>query len=332
MAVLSGCSQQAQQPIQKLAGEAQGTTYQISYWSPLETSIDPAQVEAAVNETFASIDKDLSNYRPDSVIEQFNANPTTTSQTVTPDIIALVQLAKTVQQFSQGCFDLTIKPLFDLWGFRGESLTLPTQEALDKALQSVGMDKLDVVDDSHLAKKMATVRVDLSAVAQGFTVGKMAARLEGLGVNNYLVEIGGELKSNGRKPDGKVWRVALEKPLPGERKIYKVVNLPKDRPMSVMASGTYRHYFDTNGQRYSHILDARTGRPVTHDTVSVTVFHENPTVADAWSTALLCLGQTDGLRLANEQNISAMFIRQRSGEMLETRSDALKTTPQLAIQ
>jgi thiamine biosynthesis lipoprotein len=108
--------------------------------------------------------------------------------------------------------------------------------------------------------------------------------------------------------------------------------MPKDAPMSVMASGTYRHYYELNGQRYSHILDARTGKPVTHDLVAVTVLNENPTVADAWSTALLCLGQQDGIKLANAEKINAIFIRQRGSEFLETRSEALNTATNLAIQ
>jgi len=102
--------------------------------------------------------------------------------------------------------------------------------------------------------------------------------------------------------------------------------------MSVMTSGTYRHYFDANGQHYSHILDARTGRPVTHNLVGVTVLHENPTIADAWSTTLLCLGQQDGMKLANSEKINAIFIRQQDSELLETQSESLRLTNNLSIQ
>ena len=108
--------------------------------------------------------------------------------------------------------------------------------------------------------------------------------------------------------------------------------MPKDAPMSVMTSGTYRHYYEQNGQRYSHILDARTGKPVTHDLVAVTVLHENPTIADAWSTTLLCLGQADGMKLANAEKLNTIFIRLRGSELMETHSETLKTTTQVAIQ
>ncbi len=101
--------------------------------------------------------------------------------------------------------------------------------------------------------------------------------------------------------------------------------------MAVMTSGTYRHYFNEQGQRFSHILDARTGRPVSHDLVSVTVIHEDPVIADAWSTALLCLGQKDGMKAANAEKIPAFFIQQQDNELIESRSDALNTLESLTI-
>ncbi|MDD1621734.1 MAG: FAD:protein FMN transferase [Methylococcaceae bacterium] len=328
--VLSACSSPPEQPILKMEGFAQGTTYHISYWSALP--IDGKTVEAEIEKTLDGIDKTLSNYRPDSTIEAFNANPSTQSQEVGAEIVSLVRAGQNMYQLSQGCFDLTIKPLFELWGFQGEELTIPDQAAIEQALTRVGMTKLEVIDDAHLSKKQADVRVDVSAVAQGYSVGKISGLLEQLGIQNYLVEIGGELKTHGHKPDGQAWRIAVEKPLPGERSMQKIITMPKDAPMSVMTSGTYRHYFDVNGRRYSHILDARNGKPVTHDLVAVTVLHENPTIADAWSTALLCLGLQDGMQLANNEKIKALFIRQQGSEFLETRSEALTTAGQLAIQ
>lgn len=326
--LLSGCADPLP-PVQTFAGFAQGTTFHISYWTP--QPVEGKQIEAEVDKVFADLDKTLSNYRPDSVIEQFNANASTEGQQVSEEIIGLVKLAQSVSQLSQGCYDLTIKPLFELWGFQGESLTIPDDAALQSLMATIGMDKLEVVDDAHLRKKLATVRVDVSSVAQGYSVEKISKALENLGVTNYLVEIGGELKALGSKPDGKAWRIAVEKPLPGEQKMHKVVTLPKEQPMAVMTSGTYRHFFDVKGKRYSHILDARSGRPVSHDLVAVSVFHENPTIADAWSTALLCLGQADGMRLADAERLQAMFIQQQGSEFVESKSRALTTSTQVVI-
>ncbi|QPK63854.1 FAD:protein FMN transferase [Methylomonas sp. LL1] len=318
-AVLSACSEPAPDVV-KFEGFAQGTTYHISYWS--QTPVDGKSVESEVTKAFADIDKVLSNYRPDSVIEAFNTNPTDDSQLVGDEIVGLVKLAGKVSHASQGCYDLTIKPLFDLWGFRGEALTIPDETALQQALAEIGMDKVRIVDDSHL-QKPAKVRVDVSSVAQGYSVEKISRVLEQRGIHDYLVEIGGELKTHGHKPDGQAWRIAVEKPLPGEQRMMKILTMPRDQPLAVMTSGTYRHYFDVNGQRYSHILDARNGKPVTHDLVAVTVLHDNPTVADAWSTALLCLGQPEGMRLADAENIQALFIQQQGDNLLESKSRAL---------
>jgi thiamine biosynthesis lipoprotein len=171
----------------------------------------------------------------------------------------------------------------------------------------------------------------LSSIAQGYSVGKISNVLEQKGITNYLVEIGGELKTRGLKPDSQPWRIALERPLPGEQVMQKVITMPKDRPISVMTSGTYNHYFEYQGQRYSHILDARTGRPITHDLVSVTVIHEDPAIADAWDTALLCLGQKGGMKAANAANIPAFFIQQQGNELIESRSDALNALDSITI-
>jgi thiamine biosynthesis lipoprotein len=305
--------------VQQLKGFVQGTSYHISYWSA--SPVDAQAIKKAVDGEFAVIDKLLSNYRPDSVIESFNRNATRESQEVGPEIVQLVRIAETVHQASAGCYDLTIKPLFTLWGLNGETPAVPDDGAIAETLKRIGMAQLTVVDDTHLSKQQPQLQADLSSIAQGYSVESLSRVLEKYGVRDYMVEIGGELKTRGQKPDQTPWRIALEKPLPGEHKLHKILAMPKDAPLAIMTSGTYRHYFDANGRRYSHILDARTGRPVTHDLVSVTVAHPDPAVADAWSTALLCLGQEEGLKAANAAHIAALFIRLQNDQLVESQSD-----------
>ncbi|MEY3288038.1 MAG: hypothetical protein RLZZ419_280 [Pseudomonadota bacterium] len=324
--LLTGCSEPV---VEKLEGAAQGTTYHISYWS--ELPVDGKDVAAGVKNELDIIDKTLSNYRPDSVIEKFNSAENTDSQEVGNVIVSLVRVAQIVSKASQGCYDLTTKPLFDLWGFRADMLTIPDAPTILKTLAQIGVEKLDVVDETHLRKKQVNLKIDLSSIAQGYSVGSISKVLEQKGITNYLVEIGGELQTRGHKPDLESWRIALERPLPGDQHMQKIITMPKDVPMAVMTSGTYNHYFDYQGQRYSHILDARTGRPITHDLVSVTVIHEDPTIADAWDTALLCLGQKDGIQAANLAKIPALFIQQQGKELIESRSDALNTLDMLTI-
>ena len=149
VSLLTGCSDPA---IQKLEGAAQGTTYHISYWS--ELSVNNKDIEASIISEFNFIDKTLSNYRPDSVIERFNSVVNTESQEVGKEIVALVRVAQVVHQASKGCYDLTIKPLFELWGFRGDKLTIPDDTAIIKALSQIGMGKLEIVDETHLRAPM----------------------------------------------------------------------------------------------------------------------------------------------------------------------------------
>ena len=136
------------------------------------------------------------------------------------------------------------------------------------------------------------------------------------------------MQTRGKKPDNSTWRVALEKPLSGERSMHKIITVDRAEPLAVTTSGTYRHFFDADGKRYSHILDAKTGEPIQHETVSVTVFDNDATTAEIWDTALLCLGREAGIEVANQAGIAALFIEQQGdtfNEFNSTALDALKT-------
>ncbi|MDD2723055.1 MAG: FAD:protein FMN transferase [Methylovulum sp.] len=325
--LLWGCDQPT---VQKISGEAQGTTYHISFWSAQAT--DMQAIKQAVDGEFKRIDQLLSNYRPDSAIEQLNATVSSEPQAVNEEIIALIEQARIVSIASAGCYDLTIKPLFDLWGFKANKFSPPAQKTLQSTLQEVGFEKIEILDKNHLRRLNPELKIDLSSIAQGYSVGRIAALLEQQGMDNYLVEIGGELQTRGQKPGGEAWRIALEKPLSDERTMQKIITIEQAEPMTVMTSGTYRHYFDDHGKRYSHILDARRGIPVEHNTVSVTVFHNDPTQADAWSTALLCLGRMAGLDAANKAGIAALFIEQQDKSFNEFNSTALQALHTVTIK
>lgn len=309
--------------LSKIEGYAQGTTYHLTFELPADSTTELPAIEKAVSDEFARMDKALSNYRDDSTIEEFNATQTTDVLVAEAELVSLVEAARNVHRASNGCYDLTIKPLFDLWGFKQEEFNPPSDADLAQTMAIIGLDNLETVDATHLRKQIPTLRIDVSSIGQGYAVGQIVKVLEQYGVQHYLVEIGGELKISGKKPDGEPWKIALEKPLPNERKMHKIVSFDTGIPMSLMASGTYRHYFDSNGKRYSHILDARTGKPIEHNTVSVAVLHPNPTIADAWSTALLCLGSREGLKAANDNNLAALFIDQQDNELIETKSKAM---------
>lgn len=320
LVLLTACDKSP--PLQKFNGYAQGTTYHISFWQDKTTAqtINTEAVKQLVDAEFKRLDEQLSNYRPDSVIEQFNATISSEPLVLSEEIIGLIKEAQNVSIASEGCYDLTIKPLFDLWGFKDDKLFIPSEQTLKTALQQVGFKQIEIIDNNHIRKRNPNLRIDLSSIAQGYSVSRMAELLEKQGITNYLVEIGGELQTRGKKTDGTPWRVAVEKPLSGERTMQKVLTINRIEPLVVMTSGTYRHFFDANGKRYSHILNAKTGIPVDHNTVSVTVLHNNPTQADAWSTALLCLGREQGILAANKAGISALFIEAQGDNFNEFSS------------
>jgi len=326
--LLSACAKKTE--LSYTEGFAQGTTYHITYDN--KSAQEQALIAREINAEFERLDKAISNYRDDSLIEQFNAQQTTEPLVVSAEIIRLIEIARSVSTVSHGCYDLTIKPLFDLWGFKKDQFHMPTDDELQKARALVGMDKLQTLDATHLRKTLPNLRVDLSSIGQGYSVSRMVDILKAHHVENYLVEIGGELQVRGKKPDGKPWRIAMEKPISTERKVEKIAVFENGDPMSLMPSGTYHHFFDNNGKRYSHILDARTGKPVEHNTALANAFMADSTYADAWSTALLCMGSREGMQVANEQGIAALFVDQQGDELVEQQSAALKKLSSVKLE
>lgn len=325
---LSSCT--AKTELVYLEGFAQGTSYHITF--AVKKPSDKQAIEQAISQEFARLDREISNYRDDSSIEKFNAQTTTEPWQSSEEIVNLIETARRVNKASSGCYDLTIKPLFELWGFKKDKFNLPSDAALTQARALVDMDNLETVDKTHIRKKLPGLRVELSSIGQGYSVGRMAAILEQHQIENYLVEIGGELKTRGKKTDGSPWRIALEKPLPNERKLEKIVVFNSGAPLSLMASGTYRHYFDNSGKRYSHILDARSGKPVEHNTVAVTVLHPDPAIADAWSTALLCMGSEEGSEVANQHGIAALYVDQEGDSLIERGTRALDAIQDVTLE
>lgn len=307
-------------PLQHFSGPAQGSTYNITYWT--EADVNATDLQRQITAELDRIDVVMSNYRPDSVIEQFNSNKVSTAQQVGAELVALVEDARQVTKASQGCYDLTVKPLFELWGFKADKFNQPAAEQIAATMQLVGMDKISTSTDT-MSKANPETRVDVSSIAQGYTVHKLAQLMENAGISNYLVEVGGELQVRGKKPAGQPWKVAIEKPLPGDQRLQKIIEVLQDEPLSIMTSGTYRHYFDANGQRFSHVLDARHGAPVRHNTVSTTVLIDNATFGDAWSTAFLCLGSEEGLKVADALGLKVLFIDQQGDNLQEKSSQAL---------
>ena len=298
--LLVGCGQQ----IEQLAGPTMGSTYSVKYVAGANTPA-PALIQTEVDAILAEIDQQLSTYRADSLIAQFNRSPAGVCAAMPEAVLNLVRAGEQLAIESNGAFDLTIEPLIALWGFGAQSRReqVPTAEQIAVAKAQVGHQHLQV-KDQQLCKDLG-VQLDFNSIGAGYAVDRVSAMLEEQGVDDFLVEITGELKAQGRKPDGALWHIAIEEPHEGLQVAARVLDLDG---LGVSTSGDYRNYFEKDGKRYSHSIDARSGSPITHRLASVTVVDTSAMRADGLSTVLMLLGPDEGFALAQKAEIAALFI------------------------
>jgi thiamine biosynthesis lipoprotein len=314
--VLAGCSSPREQVV--LRGATMGTTYSVQLVDPPQT-VEPAVLQEQVDDVLADINAVMSTYDAGSELSRFNASSSTDWYGVSAELAGVVAVAQGVSAASGGAFDVTVGPLVNLWGFGpGDGSRVPPDpERVRAAKLRTGYGKLDVRrSPPALRKAVPDLYVDLSAIAKGYGVDRVAALLDTAGVEDYLVEIGGELLARGRNARGEPWRIAVERPDPSGRTVQQVVALTD---AALATSGDYRNFFEAGGTRYSHTIDPATGRPVTHDLASVTVLGADAMHADAHATALLVMGVDRGLRFARAAELAALFIS-RTGTGFETRA------------
>lgn len=303
---LVGCSDDRGDSV-TLAGETMGTTYSVKLVDAPRAVANEA-LEREIWDALETVNRQMSTYRTESELSRFNAAEAGTWVSTSSDTRSVIDAALRVSRLTSGAFDPTVGPVVDLWGFGagGSEERMPSDEDIAAAQKIVGFSKVETKgDEPAVAKQAEGLRLDLSGIAKGYGVDKVAELLDEKGVENYLVEVGGELRSRGTGPTGKPWRIGIERPsgVPGD--LQKVVDV-KDAALAT--SGNYRIFFERNGQRYSHIINPQTGKPVEHDLASATVIAATTMEADALSTSLLVLGPEAGMELAVAQNIAALFV------------------------
>ena len=324
LAVLSGCGQS----VERFGGPTMGSSYTVQY-VPTGQSPDAAKLKAEVDAILASLDEQFSTYRDDSVVSRFNAQPAGACMVLPADMLALWRYGEALSQQSGGAFDLTVEPLMNLWGFGPQSRSeqVPAAADLERERARVGHQHLHLQGE-RLCKDV-NAQLDFDSIVAGYAVDKVSARLAELGLTDYLVEVTGELKAVGHKPDGTPWRIALEVPN-GERERQVERSVALDG-FGLSTSGDYRNYFEEGGQRYSHTFDARSGAPVKHALAAVTVADAQVLNADGLSTLLMVLGPEEGYTFAERHGLAAFFIV-RQGEGFVTRVtphfEALFPTPE----
>ncbi|WP_169579616.1 FAD:protein FMN transferase [Saccharospirillum impatiens] len=314
--LLSGCSGWGAAEVQKLSGYSMGTSFTVSVVaSESEARALDGEVRTAIDEVNVA----MSTYLPRSDVSRFNDAPVNGWIAVSPMTAEVVSLALEVAEASNGAFDPTIGPLVDLWGFGPKETTdqVPSEDEIKAALAMVGWQAVEIDMTANKLRKMEPRELDLSAIAKGFAVDQVANLLEARGFEDYLVEIGGEMRFSGTKPGDDPWRVAIESPDSDNRSVYEVLEVTNG---SMATSGDYRNFFEQDGQRYSHTLDPKTGYPIRHDLVSATVLGDRSVFSDAYATAFMVMGAEAALSLAAEQDMAVYLIQRGEGEYTETRS------------
>ncbi|MEO1079069.1 MAG: FAD:protein FMN transferase [Pseudomonadota bacterium] len=309
-AALAGCEGAPERVV--LRGATMGTTWSVAYGGDAGLAAEAAR--SLIEEELVVINDVLSTYLPDSEISRLNATAGDTDVLLSERFADVLDSALAWSQATGGAYDVTVGPLVELWGFGAAEFTgaVPGPDAIETARSLVGAQRLIWDANTRRLQRPAGIRIDLSSIAKGYAVDRLSALLAEQGIGSSLVEIGGELRARGERPEGGAWRLAVESPDPAESRFIDALSVVD---ASVATSGDYRNYFEVEGRRYSHLVDPRTGFPVDHELVSVTVVHKECMVADALATALIVMGLDDALALAEERDLAAHFVT-RDGDGL----------------
>lgn len=324
---LSACRNQTSQWV-SLSGSTMGTYYVVKYLNQPHLA-SPKIVQQTLDQRLEHINDLMSTYRPDSELSRFNRSRAVNQLfPLAPETMTVIREALRLHQLSEGGLDITLGPLVDLWGFGPEAPLqerIPTDQALTERRAWVGLDKLGI-HPTGISKSIPPLALDLSGIAKGFGVDELAGYLASLGIEHYLVDIGGEMRFKGHNRQQQPWRIAIENPSDPSQPTSRLIT-PGEAALAT--SGDYRNYFEQSGVRYSHTLDPRTGRPITHHLVSATVLHPSCMTADGLATAFSVLGHEKALAIANQHQIPLLLLIKTPTGFTEHYSTAFQ--PYLAL-
>ncbi len=314
-ALVSGCGDwrsTAGVPALEFRGPTMGSSYTVKVAGAARAAAGDATIRAAAHGALEAVEGAMSAYRAESELSRFNAHASGAPYPLSADTYAVFALAQAVSATTGGAFDITVAPVVDAWGFgpgRHERIvTAAETEALEAR---VGWRMLTLDAQARtVAKGRPDLRADLSGIAKGYGVDKAALALEAVGVDDYMVEAGGEIRTRGCNAEGRPWQIAIERPDAVPQRAHFIVPLSGQ---SMATSGDYRIYFERQGQRYCHEIDPRTGAPIRNGLASVSVVAADCAYADAMATALIVLGAERGHALAEARGLAAYFIVREPG-------------------
>jgi thiamine biosynthesis lipoprotein len=310
-------------PRVELSGSAMGTRWSLVIGAADRSRADLELVRAAIESSFAAVETRMSTWDPDSELSRFNRHRSTEPFPLSAETLAVLATAQRLSERTGGAFDVTVRPLVAAWGFGAGARTpdlAPSPEELLDLRARVGHRLLELDPVAASARKRhPELECDLSAIAKGWALDRAVETVLELGFDALLLELGGEVRVVGERPGGGAWRVAIERPEPGGRALHRSVEL---RDAALATSGDYRSFYEVAGERRSHLLDPRSGRPVEHGLASVSVVHAEAALADAWATALAVLGPDAGLALAEAEGLGAYFLERTAPGSFAARATA----------
>ncbi len=305
-------------------GLVMGTGYSVRLGGAAKEGL-----EQQVLSVLRDVDTHMSTWKADSELSRLNRSVDGDWQEMTPATTRVIAQAMSTSESTHGAFDATVGPLVDLWGFGAGSSSSngvrgqrPGVQSISQTMARIGHEYIDVdLQANAVRKRKSDIELDLSGIAKGHAVDRVAAVLDANGIESYLIEVGGELAARGRKPDGSAWKVAIEKPEAGRRDVFRVIELEN---RAIATSGDYRNFFDDGGQRYSHAIDPRTGQPVHNGLASVSVVADTTMAADALSTSLMIMGADEAMAFAEQHDVAAQLILKSGSSLAERHSSAFE--------
>ena len=308
LAVLASCGKQPEKVV--LQGLAQGSYYAVTYYDEQNRNF-----QREIDSIFHAVDMSVNLWVDSSIISKINRNEEVTLDSIFIDNFNIAQEAA---RLSDGYFDPTISPIVAAWGFSYKTGDSLTPQLIDSLRQLVDYRNIRI-ENGKVVKENPAMTLDFNAIAQGYTSDLIARFLESRGVKNFLVDTGGEIMARGEKPDGKPWIVGIEKPaenMDSERIVQTRIALCDK---GLVTSGSTRKYVERNGKRYSHCINPKTGYPVEHQLLSVTVMAENSVWADALASICMVMGMELSLPLIQGMDgVEAYYIYVNDQNELET--------------
>lgn len=308
------------QTLFEITGLTMGTSYKVVAVAGSQ-KVNEADLRLAIDGALTEVNQQMSNWDDRSEISRFNAQTADAPVAVSAPLAEVMKAAEVVNVASEGRFDTTMGPLIELWGFgQPGAKPMPADQDILTAQARSGHANTLKVGGQSLQKRQPDAQVYLAAIGKGYGADHVGRAIEAFGITDYMVEIGGDLYASGRNPSGQPWQIGIETPAAKGRGVLDVVGVSG---LGLASSGDYRNYYEKDGQRYSHVIDPATGRPITHKTASATVLADNAMLADAWATAMLILGRERGLEIAERENLAVLFVeRDTSSAGMQFKSTA----------